>query len=297
MYVVHTQGLGKHYSGARTWALQDVNLSLAPGSVYGLIGENGAGKTTLIRLLLGFIRPSSGHVHLAAGLGVGYVPERPSFWTTLTVREQIVAVSRCSGLRGAKLCQRVSEVLNMVDLAGKADSKIRSLSRGMLQRLGVAQAVVPNPELIIMDEPASGLDPAGQKGMRELIRELHAMGKTILLSSHYLVEMERVCTRIAVLHKGHLVLEESFDDMLLRYRDHVEMELDRNAVSIEEDLIELGLSIQIDDNRVVFDRLGDGDYASVMSLFADRGIRILRLGYPGLLLEKIFTEASGGETQ
>lgn len=295
--MVHTEGLGKRYSGAGTWALQNVNLSLAPGSVYGLIGENGAGKTTLIRLLLGFIRPSTGRVRLDSGLKVGYVPERPSFWTTLTVREQIVAVSRCSGLRGVKLSERVNEVLHIVDLAGKADSKISSLSRGMLQRLGVAQAVVPDPELVIMDEPASGLDPAGQRGMRELIKELHAMGKTVLLSSHYLVEMERVCTRMAVLHKGRLVLEESFEDMLIRYRDHVEMELDRNAVCVSEDLIRLGLDIQVDGNRIIFNRLGDGDYATVMSLFADRGIRILRLGYPGLLLERVFMEASGGETQ
>jgi len=270
-----------------------MNLLVAEdGTVLGLVGENGAGKTTLLRLLLNLIRPSAGRVTLARGVRVGYVPERPAAWMTLTVREHLTAVGRCSGLRGKSLASAIDRVLHLVELTDKVNARANTLSRGMLQRLGLAQAVLYDPELLVLDEPASGLDPGGQRTIRELIQKLHAEGRTILLSSHYLVEMERVCTAIAVVHRGQIVLEKPLRDILLQHRHRVRLDLDHKPESLEKELAALGLEFRIEAGGVVFENLTDEQYFRVMSLLTSHRIRVLSMGYPGLLLEQVFLDAS-----
>ncbi|MHB1420033.1 MAG: ABC transporter ATP-binding protein, partial [Bacillota bacterium] len=180
----------------------EISLNVEVGQVYGLVGENGAGKTTLIKILLGLIRPTTGEVILPKDLRIAYVPDKPAFYNTMTARKYLTLAARMQGIKGPRVKREVEYVLQTVDLLQKRDAAIGTLSKGMTQRLGIAQALLGEPGFIIMDEPASGLDPFGQKEIRDVIQALKGQGKTVLFSSHYLSDIQRVCTHIGVLHQG-----------------------------------------------------------------------------------------------
>ncbi len=297
MDLVELSGLGKRYPGSTAWSLRHVDLTIRPGEVYGLIGENGAGKTTLIRLLLGLIRPSAGRIALKPGLKLAYVPDRPAFWNTLRVNEHLAAVGRTAGLGGAKLRAAVTRVLELADLQSKARARIAALSRGMLQRLSIAAACLAGPDLVVMDEPASGLDPAGQRSIRELILTLRSRGTTILLSSHYLVELERVCTRVGVLHQGALALDRVLEELAHQYRQQVELEIDGAPEGLSDlaaELAGLELDHELDGSRLACRNLDDERYFKLTSVLGRRRLRILSLTHPGLL-EQVFLDVAGGQ--
>ncbi len=226
MLVVEASGLTKRY-GAVT-AVDGVHLRVAAGEIYALLGLNGAGKTTTIRMLLGMIRPTGGAVALfgvpvdparrSVWARVGYLVESPAAYPELSVRENLELVRR---LRRLADPGTVDEVIERLDLGQYADRKARALSLGNAQRLGLAKALIHRPELLILDEPANGLDPAGVVEIRHLLRDLvERHGTTVFLSSHILAEVARLATRIGVLHEGRLLQEIDADELarLVRQR-------------------------------------------------------------------------------
>jgi ABC-2 type transport system ATP-binding protein len=201
-------------------ALDGVNLSVEEGSVVGFLGPNGAGKTTAIHALLGFIEPTAGCARIfgrdarqsIARERIGYLPEHPSLYPFLTGRELLHAAGRLFGLRGAALKRRARDLLERLSLAGAADRRIGVYSRGMMQRLGLAQALINDPDLVILDEPTGGLDPLGRMEVRDLIAELRDRGKTVFFSSHELSEVEKVCDRAALLVDGRIVARGTVEE-------------------------------------------------------------------------------------
>lgn len=218
--ILQTQGLSKVYG--KRLAVQGLNLEVARGEVFGFLGPNGAGKTTTIRMLLNLIKPTFGEVKLfgqrldqqSAGSllpRVGALIEQPAFQSYLSGRDNLIAVG---GYTGGVDLKRVDEVLNIVGLGERGKDRYSTYSLGMRQRLGVGAALLTDPELIILDEPGNGLDPAGIVEMRELIRQLAQMKKTIFVSSHILAEVRQVCTRIGIVRGGQLIATGAVDELL-----------------------------------------------------------------------------------
>lgn len=295
MVLINIKGLCKRYRGMKKWALKDISFAINRGDVYGLIGENGAGKTTLIRLMLGLLRPTSGYIETPAKLRIGYVPDQPAFYSTFTVAEYLKMVGQIAGLKGTNLSHEVLQSLELVGLTGKSTARIATLSRGMLQRLGIAQAVLTNPEMIIMDEPAASLDPLGQKEIRDIMLSLKENGKTIFFSSHYLVEIERVCNRIGVLHNGRLILDKTLSEILKEHRQVIEIEIDAYESLYSRELVELQTAFKTSGNKITFYNLDDHSYFKLMQLLNERHVRILGLKHPGSLLEEVFLRATGNQ--
>ena len=218
-YAIETNGLSKFYGDV--CAVNSVDLRVGIGEIYGFLGLNGAGKTTTIRALLGMIRPSEGNVKVlgqALGQGgrgpwarVGHLVESPSAYPELTVRENLDIARRLHGIRNPKT---MDDVMDKLSIASYADRKAGTLSSGNFQRLGLARALLHGPELLILDEPANGLDPAGLVEIRELLKSLaQEKGVTVLMSSHILTEVDRLATRIGVIHKGQLIEELDTDQL------------------------------------------------------------------------------------
>ena len=196
-------------------ALKGLSLTVDSRTVFGFLGPNGAGKTTTMHVLLGFVEPTSGSAHIfgedvrrsIARRRIGYLPERAETYVFLTGRELLHMAGRLFGMQGDGLRRRVNELLEHVDLTGAADRRIATYSRGMLQRIGLAQALVNDPDLVILDEPTGGLDPLGRMEVRRIIADLRARGKTVFFSSHELSEVELVCDRIALMASGRVIAE------------------------------------------------------------------------------------------
>jgi ABC-2 type transport system ATP-binding protein len=201
----------------RTRVLCGVNLTVNRGETYGLLGPNGAGKTTTLKILLGLMRPTSGKVAiLGAAAGdratlqrIGYLPENPYFYSHLTGREFLDFIGQLFGLGRSARRTKSGELLELVKMTAAADKPMRKYSKGMLQRLGIAQSLINDPEVVFWDEPMSGLDPIGRRDVREILLQLKRAGKTIFLNSHLLPDVNEVCDRIAIIHHGRLVCEET----------------------------------------------------------------------------------------
>jgi ABC-type multidrug transport system ATPase subunit len=214
--VVETQDLGKRY-GERILAVDGLNLEVRRGEVYGFLGPNGAGKTTTLRMLLGLIRPTTGRARvLGAAPGtsralarLGSLIETPTFYPYLSGRDNLRVLVRYAGVPEA----RIATVLEEVDLTRRAGDRFRTYSLGMKQRLGIAAALLKDPELLILDEPTNGMDPAGMAEMRPFIRSLGRDDRTVLLSSHLMGEVEQVCDRVGVISQGSLVGEGTVDEL------------------------------------------------------------------------------------
>ena len=210
MLAIQTQGLSKTYAGRPpVEALQPLDLGVAAGEIFGLLGPNGAGKTTLVKLLLGVVHPSAGRAEMfgvsvtdpAARRAVGFLPENHRFPDYLTARQTLDLFARMAGADGA----RAPELLDKVRLGDAADRRVKTFSKGMMQRLGLAQALMSSPRLVFLDEPTDGVDPVGRREIRDLLLELAADGVTLFLNSHLLSEIERVCTRVAIMKRGAVV--------------------------------------------------------------------------------------------
>jgi ABC-2 type transport system ATP-binding protein len=201
--------------------LDSVSLEVRRGETFGLLGPNGAGKTTLQKILLGLVRPSRGRAevlgHLAgeaaARARLGYLPENPYFYTYLTGREFVEFCGSLFGLGGSQLRERSDRLLARVGMTHARDLQLRKYSKGMLQRVGVAQALVNDPDLVFLDEPMSGLDPVGRRELREIILELKREGKTIFFNSHILSDVEALCDRVGILDRGRLVAHGAVADL------------------------------------------------------------------------------------
>ncbi len=193
--------------------LHDVSLSVPKGSITGFLGPNGAGKTTLIHLIMAIRRPRSGALTLngkevtspEARLKMGYLPERPYFYEHLTGEQLLYFFGRLSGLTDGQIAERIPRVLDRVGMSHARHRELRAYSKGMLQRIGIAQAILGEPEFLVLDEPMSGLDPFGRKEIRELIQDLGSEGKTIFFSSHIIPDVEAICDRVALIQKGKMI--------------------------------------------------------------------------------------------
>lgn len=203
-------------------AVDDLSLDIQPGEIFGFLGLNGAGKTTSVMMLLGCARPTSGSAEIfgipvsnhEARQRVGFLPEKFRFHEFLTATELLRLHGRLSGMTPSDCDARIPETLETVGLAHAASLPIRAFSKGMQQRIGLAQAILPNPDLLILDEPTSALDPLGRRDVRDILLRLKAQGKTVLLNSHLLSEVELCCDRVAIIHKGCVVRQGALADLL-----------------------------------------------------------------------------------
>lgn len=226
---VETKSLTKIYPKGKVHALKALDLKVPQGCAFGLLGPNGAGKSTLVKTLLSIISPTSGHGWLLgtdiankeARRNVGYLPEGHRFPNYLTGRGVCRYFGRLSGLEGAELEKEIDEKLELVGMKEWGDTKIIRYSKGMNQRVGLAQAMLGKPKLVILDEPTDGVDPVGRHQIREVILNLRKAGTTVLMNSHLLLEVEQICDQIAIMHHGKVLQQGSTDDI-------------RNAVSVEK---------------------------------------------------------------
>jgi ABC-2 type transport system ATP-binding protein len=294
--LVETSGLGKRYGSVT--AVEDLNISIRRGEVYGFLGPNGAGKTTTLRMLLGLIKPSSGTVTVLGeepgsprGLrGVGALVESPAFYPYLSGRDNLRVMARYCEASPS----RVDEVLGQVELAGRAGDKFKRYSLGMKQRLGVAAALLKDPELLILDEPTNSLDPKGMVDMRAIIRRVGRGERTILLSSHLLGEVEQVCERVGVIQRGRLVTEGTVDELRSGGGILVRVEPLERAREVAAGLNGVE-GAQIEDGMLALD--ADPDLsAEVNAGLVSAGLRVSELRPIERSLEDVFLELTGGET-
>src|SRR6476620_3962084 len=224
--IVRTEGLVKRYDG--TLAVAGVDLTVDGGEIFGLVGPNGAGKTTTLRILATLLRPTSGEAEVA-GISVtknpddarrvlGFMPDVFGVYDDMKVWEYLDFFARCYGIAPAGRRRMIGDLLELVDLADKRDSYVQTLSRGMQQRLCLAHALVHDPMVLLLDEPASGLDPRARVELRELLRELRSLGKTIVISSHILPELEELCTSVAIVDRGQVLAHGRVADIEKRLR-------------------------------------------------------------------------------
>jgi ABC-2 type transport system ATP-binding protein len=203
-------------------AVKDLNLRIEPGEVYGLLGPNGSGKSTTLKIILGLVSPTRGRTEIfgrdsrivESREAVGFLPENPYFYKYLTGEETLRFFGRLCGLRGARLKERINELLDLVGLSKARKRRLGTYSKGMLQRIGLAQALIHDPRLLVLDEPTAGVDPAGSRGIRDLILDLKRRGITVLLSSHLLAQAQEICDRIGILADGMLVREGHLRELI-----------------------------------------------------------------------------------
>jgi ABC-2 type transport system ATP-binding protein len=278
MYAVDIQGLSKDYTVGfwkkqRRPALRPLNLAVATGETFGFLGPNGAGKTTTLKLLMGIIFPTSGSARI---LGkdfhdpeikrkIGFLPEQPYFYDYLSAPELLDYYARLSGVPATTRKQRIGELLGRVGLSDVGNKQLRKFSKGMLQRVGIAQAIIHDPEVVFLDEPMSGLDPAGRREVRELIQSLKDEGKTIFFSTHILSDAEALCDRVGVIYKGELRGVGIVNDF-------------RTSVAEKTEVIWLGAHAMSAVNGLMTDAhiTGDTVRATVQSANLDRALEALR---------------------
>jgi ABC-2 type transport system ATP-binding protein len=242
--VLETEALTKRYGDFL--AVDHLNLRIYQGEVFGLLGPNGAGKTTTILMTLGLTEPTAGRVQvlgvdparqpLSVKAQVGYLPDQVGFYDELTARENLIYIARLNGLGRTEAYRRIDANIARMGLSDAAEKPVGTYSRGMRQRLGVAEVLLKQPQLIIMDEPTNGLDPEAARSFLQLIRELKEEGITILLSSHQLHQVQAVCDRVGLFHRGKLVLEGTVDGLAQRtmagvYRIHVRVEAESESLA------------------------------------------------------------------
>lgn len=246
MSAIHIQGLRKTFGSVL--ALDGLDLTVLPNTVFGFLGPNGAGKTTTIRILAGLARPTEGRAwvmgkdtvteHHEIASRIGYLPEDPAFYPWMTASELLDYVGRIFFLTPKERKTRIGELLTLVDLTQVSDRRIGGFSRGMRQRLGLAQAMVNHPEVLLLDEPVSALDPVGRKEILEMIEELGGQC-TVFMSTHILTDVERVCDTVGVINQGQLVVGAPREELIARYALPVfELECDRSSVGQMAPLID-----------------------------------------------------------
>jgi len=221
------------FRGHSVRAVDQVSLQVKAGEVYGLIGPNGSGKSTTMKAVLGLIRPSSGScsifgrdaLKVDSRNDVGFLPENPYFYKHLTAAETVRFYGKLCGMRGQALRQRIDEMLELVGLGEARNRPLRGFSKGMLQRIGLAQALVHDPRLVVLDEPTAGVDPTGSREIRDLILNLKSRGITVFLCSHLLEQVQEICDRVGIMKSGTLVKEGRLED-LISLRDRTELILE-----------------------------------------------------------------------
>jgi ABC-2 type transport system ATP-binding protein len=253
-------------------AVRHLSLDVEPGQVYGLLGPNGSGKSTTMKIVLGLVSPTAGSTEIFGRDSrevdsreeVGFLPENPYFYKFLTGEETLHYYGKLCGIKGAKLKERASELLALVGLEKARDRRLAGYSKGMLQRVGLAQALIQQPRLLVLDEPTAGVDPAGSREIRDLILDLKKRGITVLLCSHLLSQVQEICDRIGILHQGKLVREGKLDDL----------------ISIESQ------------TEIILENASPEVLAQIHALTAESGTRVIAERRPQTTLESFFLEVT-----
>lgn len=206
----------------RVTAVRDLSFEVRPGEVYGLLGPNGSGKSTTLKILLGLVTPNQGRAMIFgqdsrdyhSRRDVGFLPENPYFYKFLTAAETLRFYGKVCGMGGTILTKRIDELIHLVGLEEARDRRIGGFSKGMLQRIGLAQALIQDPRLVVLDEPTAGVDPAGSHQIRDLILDLKKRGKTVLLTSHLLEQVQEICDRVGIMARGEMIREGALADLV-----------------------------------------------------------------------------------
>ena len=296
--IVSTQGLTRRFGDLV--AVDSLDLDLPPGGVIGLVGPNGSGKSTLIRMLLGLITPSDGSAQVLDSAisdprgyahRVGALIESPAFVPGLSARSNLLSLARLRGLPAS----RVDEVLDIVGLAGRDREPVKRFSLGMKQRLGIAAAMLPDPELLVLDEPTNGLDPAGIVEIRGLLQELGRSGRTVVVSSHLMSEIESICTHLVVIRFGALLYSGPIGDLLATAADHVDVEAEHveDTERLRDALTRAGWEVTATGDGTLRVKAAADAAADVNRAAVATGITLRSLSSGRDSLETIFLQMTG----
>lgn len=299
-------GLRKDYRQGffmrRVTAVRDVSFDVQRGDIFGFVGPNGAGKTTTLKVLMGLVAPTAGCASLfgvqmpssRALRNVGFLPENPYVYPYLTPTEFVEMCGSLSGLRRGALRDRTKSVLDMVGILYAADRPVRKLSKGMLQRVGLAAALVSDPELLVLDEPMSGLDPVGRKEVREIIVHERRAGKTILFSTHILSDVETLCDRVTILRKGEVVVTGHLDHLLKRDAKVTDIFLAGMNDDRFTELQRLDVMAERQGSRVVVRVEGSEKLQLILALLLSKGFHVLEVSPQQETLEDLFVREALG---
>jgi ABC-2 type transport system ATP-binding protein len=298
---VEARGLVKQYG--RITAVDHVDLTVNRGDVYGFLGPNGAGKTTALRMMLGLIYPTAGSVRLfgrdpigegAAALdGVAGFVEAPRFYPYMSARTNMRMMAAYDGDEAP---ERVEEALETVELTGRADDKVGGYSHGMRQRLGIAAALLRRPNLLLLDEPATGLDPGGMRDMRTLIRRLADGGMTVLLSSHLLAEVEELCDRVAIIRAGRIVYEGAIDELKASAASAYRLRTSDNATALGVCQAQTGVAAARIEGADIRMEAGEPTIAELSVALIEAKLQITALVPESATLEDLFFRLTEGST-
>ncbi|MBX3127028.1 MAG: ABC transporter ATP-binding protein [Polyangiaceae bacterium] len=284
------------FTRRRVEAVRDVSFEVHAGDIFGFLGPNGAGKTTTIKILTGLIRASSGSASLfglpipsaKAMARIGFLPENPYVYPYLTPTEFVEMCGRLSGLSGAVARERTRTVLERVGILYAADRPVRRLSKGMLQRTGLAAALVADPELLILDEPMSGLDPVGRKEVRDLIFDERKQGRTIFFSTHILSDVEMLCDRVTILRQGSVVVSGKLGELLRREVRRTDVALSGADEELEAALAERGHPAFRAGERLIVGVTGKEQVGAVLALALEAGAEVVEVTPRHETLEDLF---------
>ena len=291
-------------------AVNDVSLSVDKGQVWGLIGPNGAGKTTLLRILATVLRPTSGSVrllgydlakeYLAIRKHIGFLPDFFNLYNDLTLRECLEFFAKAYKVEDKLISQRIDEVLDYIELQSKRDDFIRHLSRGMVQRMGVGVLLVHGPDVFLLDEPASGLDPKARIQLRAVLTKLSREGKTIIISSHILTELSGFCSHIALMNEGKIVLQGAVDEIQQKVFDSRKIRVSvlencDQAVRLIKEFPDTKIGTVQDNDITVEISAGESELAALNSHLVSKGIKVFSFGEEKTDLEDLFMKISDSE--
>lgn len=276
-------------------ALRGIDMEVEPGIIFGLLGPNGAGKTTLVKILLSIVHPTSGQAYLQgipvekrnARLKTGYLPEDHLFPPYLTGESVLYFYGALNLSPRARIKLKAGELLERLDMGKWMQTKVRKYSKGMLQRLGLAAALITDPEVIFLDEPTDGVDPLGRRAIRDLLLELKREGKTVFVNSHLLMEVEMVCDKVAILNRGSIIRTGSVGELTpktLRYR----VETSSDARSLKKDLLEFGKDLSFFPGGFSLELRDKKDADRFIGFLREKGVEILSFAPERLTLEDVF---------
>lgn len=300
MHVIETQNLSKEYtakfSKQRVNALNDFTFNVEQGEIFGLLGPNGAGKTTLIKILLAITFPTNGGAKLfgtdvknhKAKTKVGYLPENHRFPNYLTGEQVLGYYGKLSGMSaGTDMTRRIDEMLGMMNLTQWRKTKIKKYSKGMMQKLGLAQAMLSDPDLIFLDEPTDGVDPIGRKEIRDILAQIKARGKTIFLNSHLLSEVEMICDRVAILNKGDLIKEGNVDDLTKAENIFAIHTVEALSMDIKQKVLAIDSNAGIGDKEINTES-GLENLNRIIDTLRENKIKIMTVNQKTNTLEELF---------
>ena len=312
--IVRTSGLIKRYPG--TVAVAGLDLDVAEGEIFGFLGPNGAGKTTTLRILATLLKPTAGLAEVA-GIDVrrnpdavrrilGFMPDVFGVYDDMKVWEYLDFFARCYGIPSARRRQMIGDLLDLVDLGDKRDAYVQGLSRGMQQRLCLAHTLVHDPQVLLLDEPASGLDPRARVELRELLRELRSLGKTILISSHILPELEELCTSVAIVDHGQVLAQGRVVDIEKRLRYGAVLRVrvlgEGEAIEAARDFFageaRVASAAILDDGQIELGFRGDdAESADLLARAIGGGIRVASFARAASDLEELFLQVTSGNAR